>query len=63
MSQASLKERIDKIPGDEGWWKGGEEVFLRLALELASGGLGLGEEKIIALLTDAYWAVASEYGA
>jgi len=56
----SLKNKVEKIPGDEGFTKAGEE-FHKVAVQLLEKGLE--EDEILQILTDLYWAAASEYGA
>lgn len=55
-----LTERIDKIPPEGFWnsstWERFQEVGRRLR------GKGISEDEVIEILTELYFAVASEYG-
>lgn len=55
-----LHEKIEEIPGDEGFWKGAE-AYHRWGEILYEKGFHT--ETIIQILSDLYWAAASEYGA
>lgn len=57
----SLSEKIESIPGSEGWWKSsGKEDFLKMAQTLIAKGFS--EEEAVSLLESAYHAVSGEFG-
>ena len=56
-----LKKVIKQLPCDGEWYKkDNEEIFIELAEELLTYGLGEGE--VYDFLNSAYFAVSSEYG-
>lgn len=58
----SLKERIEAIPGSDGFYKSRTaDTFLGAANELRD--VGMKEDDVIDLLTNLYHAVAGEFGA
>jgi hypothetical protein len=57
--RASLGWWIDKIPGDEGFTKGGE-AYHEAGLKLLA--LGMNSHEVVEFLSGLYWAAASEYG-
>lgn len=56
---SSLEKAIEKIPGEEGWWKGAE-IPMRVADEMLARGIP--EDSVLAWINDIFWAAASEYG-
>lgn len=58
----SMREKIDLIPGDDGWWHTSNgETFHRLAVQLVRDGR-FTEDEAVDLLTAAYFAVRDEFG-
>lgn len=58
----TLEERVAAIPGDNGWWHSSNgATYLRLARLLRDSGVS--EDLAVRVLTDAYFAAASEFGA
>lgn len=57
----TLEQKIDGIPGEEGWIKGKPSSFYEMGSILKD--LGYPDNLIIDLLCGAYWDVAGEYGA
>ena len=56
-----LKQAIDKIPDDEGWYKSGsKQRYMDLAKLLL--GKGFTEDEVLEMLTEAYWAAAACFG-
>lgn len=56
-----MKDKIRKIPGNEGWWKSrSEDTFNEVAKKMKSRGFEEGE--IINILSDLYYAVTNCYG-
>lgn len=56
-----LRGQIAKLPGSEGWWKSdGQDTFERLARDLIAHGFT--EAETVALLSEAYFTAAEEYG-
>lgn len=55
------REEIRKLPGEAGWWhQDGQETFLALFDQLTARGLSPNDA--LALLEQAYGAVAGEFG-
>ena len=58
---ADVKQRIDAIPGKEGYWKSStRDAFNRFAQRLLS--LNMTEDEVVDFLTGIYRAVSQEYG-
>lgn len=56
-----LRDLIQAIPGDDGWWnESARDTYLELAEQLRISGLETDE--IVEILEKAYWAAASCYG-
>jgi len=56
----SLKNQILQIPNEESWDYSTEESFLNAAKTMDE--YNIPEDEILVMLSDLYWAVASEYG-
>lgn len=57
----ALLERIDEMPGDDGWWKSSTgDVFRKAAKKLSK--LGMPDDEIVDFLEGIRGAVAEEYG-
>lgn len=60
-AEQTLDEKVDAIPGDDGWWKTSTGIAFRgRAHELVRRGFS--EDEAIELLSDLYEAVSEEYG-
>lgn len=56
-----LEDRIEAIPGGEGWWKDSSyDLYLSLARTMITKGFS--EDEAVLLLSKAYWSVAGEFG-
>ena len=54
---SNLAEKVDEIPGEDGWWKSGSQKdYQRLATR------GLGEDEAADILFIAYWSAAECFG-
>ena len=61
MFERLLYSYLDKIPGDEGWWKQETQAsFRRAGQKLLAAGMKI--EVIVPLFHSLYWAVAGEFG-
>jgi hypothetical protein len=57
----TLEEKIVKIPGEDGWWKGYEEKnYVEFARILIAKDLT--EDEAVEFLSDCYHSVANCYG-
>lgn len=57
----TLQERIDKIPGEQGFWKSATHAAYHSAATQLSA-VVMSEDAIVELLNRLYWSTAEEYG-
>lgn len=61
MSTEDFHAKIDKIPGDDGWWKNSTgDVYRDAATELVVKGFT--QNEALELLEELFHAAAGEYG-
>lgn len=57
-----IKAACAEIPGEEGWCKfDGQRTFVKAAVKMVDRGFAV--DDALELLSDLYWAAASEFGA
>jgi hypothetical protein len=59
MMTEDLRQRIDAIPGDEGWIKGSKKA-MAIAEEMLT--IGASDDQVEKWISAVYWAAATEYG-
>lgn len=55
-----LRDEVNKIPGEDGWYKGGNEVYYKVLMELIKHGFT--KKDALDTVRSLYWAAASEFG-